>query len=164
MNIRKFFNNKLMIYLLATALSVITAFIVLLISLNLDVRIGGGLDPRRIALTSLLYVSLICEVVFIVLSSVERRKVQTQLQSQKGVKNKLPGVVRFFSSIEAIVADVLLIVSTITMLVLICLRIEYGALLKASILIVFLSVNFNSILNGRNYRALKETLIKKKER
>ena len=112
----------------------------------------------------LFWASIICEIVFVCLAGNERKRLDRKLHKGKEINQSLSGIFSFFKNREAIVADVTLFLSVVLLGVIIWTNVKISWIIIGVVSVLALSFNLHCILNGKNYRYLKEIKNKKKEK
>lgn len=96
--------------------------------------------------------SLIASIVFIFFETYNRKKISN---NEKMSSNKLPAIITFFSSKEAIIADVLMFIFLVGFIVC-CIAHADQAISLFAFSIFVLTAEAHCVLNGRNYNYIKE--------
>lgn len=109
----------------------------------------------------LFWSSIIGEIVFVRISSNERKKLDRKLHKGREINQSLPGVLSFLKNREAIVADIILFLSVTLLGIIIWTNVKTGWIIVGVVSALVLSFNLHCILNGKNYRYLKEIRVKK---
>lgn len=125
-----------------------------------------GLLVQRISgyiLATIFWLSILIECIFVHLSAKERRWIERKENHNKTVKYSPPGVISFFKSPEAIVADVILFVTATLVVILMWAQVKTEWIIITDISVLSLSFNLHCVLNGKNYRYLKSYRLYKKE-
>lgn len=104
----------------------------------------------------LFWASIIGEVVLVRLASRERKRLDRKLCKGKEINQSLFGVFSFFKNKEAIVTDIILFLSVILLGVIIWTNVKTSWIIIGVVSVLVLSFNLHCILNGKNYRYLKE--------
>ena len=115
------------------------------------------------ALAGTFWLSIALELFSVYQCSKERRWLERKLYRSRQLKYVMPGVVSFFKSYEATVADILLFVSAITIAVILWIRAGNEWVIVSFVSLFFLSFNMHCLLNGRNYRYYKALKDKSRE-
>ena len=105
---------------------------------------------------SVFWSTLLVEIVFVLLSSGERKKCEKSVYRNKAQETRLPGIITFISNTEAVTADILSLLFAGVVICLKWLRIINVWVIITSVSILFLSFNLHCIFNGKNYRYLKD--------
>lgn len=108
------------------------------------------------------WLSIVFELFSVFRCSKERQRLEQKLYHSRRVKYAMPGVVSFFKSYEATVADILLFISAIAIAVILWIRAGNEWAIVSFVSLFFLSFNMHCLFNGRNYRFYK--LLKAKSR
>ncbi len=110
------------------------------------------------AFAAAFWIGLVFEIVFFILSAKRGKAIEKKLVStgSKSLKGSRPGVISFFTCKEAAVADCLFAASVVTIVSFGVFKISNDLLFAVTTVILFLSFNMHCILNGRNYKYIKE--------
>lgn len=125
-----------------------------------------GSSAQRIGayiLASCFWICIIVEGVFVHLSTKIRKRLNKKDFHSRALKYAHPGIISFFKNSEAIIVDIILYVSAIILMIIVWARVKNEWVFMINYSVLFLSFNLHCILNGRNYRYLKEYIIYKKE-
>lgn len=106
-------------------------------------------------IAAVFWLSLILTQLFLWIANAERKSVERKLKKKLSDKNSRPGIISFFSSKEAKIADAVMLISAAIVAFLAIKGISIGWMVLSAISMFFLSLNMHSFLNGRNYKALK---------
>lgn len=112
---------------------------------------------------SLFWLSVIAEIVFVLLSTQFRKRLENERKGKKSKDGLQPGIISFFKNREAKIVDIIFLVSVVVVLILILAKVKTGWMVMASFSTLFLSFNLHCILNGKNYRYIKNNQLYKKE-
>lgn len=99
------------------------------------------------------WMGFILTYLFTALSSVHRKR--DDGQKKRKDHRELPGFFCFFTSKEAIVMDLLMIVSVVGIAIELGAGVENSFIVLGTLFMLFFSVHMHAILNGKNYRYLK---------
>ena len=126
-------------------------------------NVEGTETQRMLAyvIAFLFWASIIAQIVFVRLSSNERKKLNRKLHKSKEINQSFLGIFSFFKNREAIVADVILFLSVILLGVIIWTNVKTSWIIIGVVSVLVLSFNLHCVLNGKNYRYLKEIRVKK---
>lgn len=119
----------------------------------------NGLPKQRVSayvLAAAFWFCVLAELVFVVIASKIRKKAESDKKSGQTSKRPLPGIICFFRNPEAAAADVIFLLSAIGIALIIILKVEIKWLIIAGISVLLLSFNLHCIMNGRNYRYLRQ--------
>lgn len=103
----------------------------------------------------LLWLSPICEIVFLIMASSKRKYIESKMKTKLLQDKCRPGIAVFFSSREALFCDVVFIISAIATIIIIAARISRSYVVFPVLAVLYLSFNAHCFLNGKNYRFLK---------
>lgn len=104
----------------------------------------------------LFWASIVFEVLLACWSDRERRKLERHLYRSKEIKQSLSGVFSFFKNKEAMVTDIVLFISVLSLGIIIWMHVKTSWIIISVVSILIFSFSLHSVLNGRNYRYLKE--------
>lgn len=96
---------------------------------------------------------LLCEVLLHLASMYQKRDA---LHRENMFERKRPGILCFFSSREACIADVIMILSLLSVLIEVTFAVNHPLYVLTSIVMVLFSVHLHAVLNGNTYRYLRE--------
>lgn len=127
------------------------------------VSIEGTMIQKTLAyiIAFLFWISIIFEIVLVRLSDKERRKSGKRFYIRRKINQSPIGMFSFFKNKEAIVVDIIFIISIVSIVIIICMHAKASWIIISVVSIFILSFNLHCILNGRNYRYLKELKNKK---
>lgn len=122
------------------------------------VNIEGNMSQRIIAyLTAgIFWISIIGEILLIVCSANARSGLEQKMYKNKEIENSLPGIFSFFKNKEAAIADIGLFIFVLLLGIIIRLHIKTSWMIIGIVSTVLLLFNLHCILNGKNYRYIKE--------
>lgn len=128
-------------------------------------NIEGTKTQQRMAyiIAFLFWTGIIAEMVFVRLSSNQRKMLEKKSRKGKSKNKSTLGVFSFVKNREAVVADIVLFLSVIILGIVIWTNVKTEWIIIGDVSILVLSFNLHCILNGRNYRYLKENKMKKGE-
>lgn len=121
-------------------------------------NIEGTKTQQMIAyiIAFLFWTSLIGEIVFVRLSSNERKRLDRKLHKGKEINQSFSGIFSFLKNKEAMIADITLFLSVILLGIIIWTNVKTSWMIIGDVAFLALSFNLHCILNGKNYRYLKE--------
>lgn len=111
-------------------------------------------DLANYILAGIFWLSLLGEMISFKICTIERIK----YEQKDGIKHrqKLPiGLITFTSNIEATIADIVLLLSALSLAVVAIFKLRSNGFMLLIIVLLFLSMNLHCILNSRNYRYYK---------
>lgn len=148
-------DRRLVKYLTVTIILAFLEFVVILFIplVNLD----GAMMQRISAyiLAAMFWISVVTEVFLVELSTYERRWIERRGYRSNELRYSKLGVISFFKNPEAVVADIVLFISVIVVWIAAWLQIETEWVIIAGVSVLVLSFNLHCILNGKNYRYIK---------
>ena len=107
-------------------------------------------------IAALFWLSVIAGQIFFWMCNTERKKMEQKSNKKRKQKKEPPGIVVFFRNKESFIADIVLFTSILLTTILNILRIDISWLIIISISVLFLSFNLHCILNGKNYKCIKD--------
>lgn len=151
----------LIMFALMLAFMLLFSVSFLLMSPASDLALNHGQKWLQVLSGALFWTSFIAAYTLLVLVNVKRAK----LAKHKKVspKYKLPGIITFFSSKEAIVADVLSAVFLIAVVVCVAILKLNNMFAFVLISLLVLALQLRAVLNGENYRYIKSQMSGGKE-
>lgn len=153
MNILKKYQVLLYVSVICCIVSGVSLLAIPLVDLD-------GTEAQRlfaVLFAALFWLGLIVEIVLFVIADKKRCIVEKSREMQGYRKNKkaLPGVLSYFSNREAVIADMMALISFIAVILMILLKVTNVWVFVIIAAIFFLSFNFHCFFNGRNYKVLK---------
>lgn len=106
-------------------------------------------------LAAIFWLCIMLEIFFTFRCKRERVRLEKEHYRSRWMRHMLPGVISFFKNLEATVADIILVITVISTVIVILSRVSSGFISIGSIAILFLSFNMHCLLNGKNYRYKK---------
>ena len=103
----------------------------------------------------LFWCTVLLLLIFLILESWERRRME-----KKKCKKRLPGILRFFSCKEAVVAEISIIVFAALLVVAAILQIEAYAAKLVCLVLLLISFMLHCVFNGKNHEFYKQLLKK----
>ncbi len=102
------------------------------------------------------WVGFLFSLLFLVLTLVKYKKWHKQEHGDEIPVKRIPGVLRFFRSIRASVADGVFLASTISFIVLMFTRYSNSYVVYILLFLMIVSFSLHSILNGNIYNQIKK--------
>lgn len=104
------------------------------------------------------WLGIIIEAIFSVLAYMNCNAIEKVLirQGKKTFHGTKPGIIRFFTCKEAVITDIVFIVSFIAVILSVVFNIVNDWIFIIAVLMLFFSFNLHCFFNGKNYKYLKE--------
>lgn len=122
------------------------------------VSFDEGLIQAIIAYTlaGLFWLSFGVEIVLWFFTSQVRKQIENRgLKKSRKLRRAKIGLISFFKNREALINDIVFILSIIAVVLLIFFKYYSGWIFLISLVLLFLTFNYHCIFNGKNYRFLK---------
>ncbi|MBE6801974.1 MAG: hypothetical protein E7530_03725 [Ruminococcaceae bacterium] len=117
-----------------------------------------------IVVGAVFWVGFLFSLLFLVLTLVKYKKWRKQDNGDELPKKKLPGVLRFFRSTYASIADGVFLASTISFVVLMFTKYSNAYVVYILLFLMIVSFSLHSILNGNIYNEIKNKKLKGRKR
>lgn len=106
----------------------------------------------------ILWTGLIVETIFFGFANMNCKAIEKKLilKGSKSFKGMKPGIIVFFSCKEAVVTDILFIISSIAVVWAVVANVTNDWLFVSFMEVFFFSFNLHCFFNGKNYKYLKE--------
>lgn len=106
----------------------------------------------------LFWLGLITEILFFILANKQCNLIEETLikKGSKSFKKTKIGLIAFFSCREAIVVDILMLISLIALIIFVVFKVTNDWLFTIFMVVLFFSFNLHCFFNGKNYKYLKE--------
>lgn len=111
-------------------------------------------DLANYFLAGVFWLSFLGEIISFKICTIKRVKYEKKHDIQH--RQTLPiGLITFTSNVEATIADIVLLLSALSLAVAAIFKIRSNGFMLLIIVLIFLSMNLHCILNSRNYRYYK---------
>lgn len=156
-------DQRLKIYNIITIVLAFLEFILFLCIPFVNIDGSTAQQVGAYIIASCFWCCITAECVFIYLTAKIRKSLSKKDFHSRTLKYAYPGVFSFFKNKEAIIVDIVLYASAIILMIIVWVRVKNEWMVMINYSVFFLAFNLHCILNGKNYRYLKQYRTYKKE-